>query len=658
MCGIAGFLNLTQPSFQADERLLDRMQHSMIHRGPNGYRHWISHNKQLGFTHRRLSIVDLRENGAQPMVTHDGRWVISYNGEIYNSPQLRQELEQLGYRYFSATDTETILYAFDAWGLKALERFEGMFAFALYDTVNDEIFLVRDRIGIKPLYFSLQGGVLSFASEIKTLWPLPWIEKKLNPKGLYHYLTYMVTPAPMTIYDGVYKLPAGFYMKIDAARAVSFHEWYNPAQPTTVYDPRDLNNEQFCIDTIRRMLRRSIKQQLMSDVPYGVFLSGGIDSSLNVALMSECTDKVKTFNVSFSDGPELSEVEWARKVSQAFNTEHYEIEINEKDAFDFFTTMVHHQDEPLADCVCVPLYYVSKLLRDSGVVVVQVGEGSDELFCGYKTYGSYIDSYNNYWQPATKLIPPFARPLASLLAKPLVGNNMLYQDLLNRWISDRHFFWTGAMAFPETYKRSLWQRNETSHAAPVGQDVDPIIAQIYPGLSQAYDSYAIVDYHLKQLYKHDPRADFLKSMTYLEFKHRLPELLLMRCDKMTMATSVEGRVPFLDHHLVEFAFQIPAHLKYRNGETKYILKKACEGILPHDVIYRTKMGFAAPTKRWFKQGAYFRSYFGDLLATKKESLQQFMRVDEIEQLFLKTQADQDSSLYLWVLQNVLATDVL
>lgn len=654
MCGIAGFLNLSQNGFQVDERLLDRMQQSMVHRGPDGYRHWVSSNKQLGLTHRRLSIVDLTNNGTQPMTSRDGRWVISYNGEIYNASELRRELEQLGYTYFSSTDTETILYAFDAWGVEALNRFEGMFAFALYDTVNDELYLVRDRIGIKPLYFCMQGGMVSFASEIKALWTLPWVEKKLNPQGLYHYLTYMITPAPMTLYEGVYKLPAGFYMKIDRGRTISFHEWYNPLKPAIVYDQKDLNNEQFCIDTIRTMLRRSIKQQLMSDVPYGVFLSGGIDSSLNTALMSECTDKVKTFNVSFSDGPELSEVEWARTVAKTFNTEHHEIEINEKDAFDFFTAMVYHQDEPLADCVCVPLYYVSKLLRDSGVVVVQVGEGSDELFCGYKTYGSYVDSYRSYWQPASKIVPQFARPLARL-AKPLIGNNLLYQDLIDRWVSDRHFFWSGAMAFPEAFKRQLW--NKTLSASYSLND--PIISKIYPEFNQAYDSYAVVDYHLKQLYRHDPKADFLKSMTYLEFKNRLPELLLMRCDKMTMATSVEGRVPFLDHHLVEFAFQIPAHLKYRNGETKYILKKACEGILPNDVIYRPKMGFAAPTKRWFKEGAYFRDYFGDLLATKKSSLQEFMNVAEIERMLAQTQQPgQDHSLYLWVIQNVLATDVL
>ncbi len=652
MCGIAGFLNLAHKSFQADERLLDLMQQSIAHRGPDGYRHWISKDKQLGLTHRRLSIVDLTENGAQPMVTRDGRWVISYNGEIYNAPELRPALEQLGYRYSSTSDTETILYAFDAWGIKALERFEGMFAFALYDTHTDELLLVRDRMGIKPLYFSLQGGILSFASEIKALCTLPWVVKKLNPRGLYHYLTYMVTPAPMTLYEGIYKLPAGFYMKIDAKRNVTFYEWYNPLTPTIIYNQKDLNDEQFCVDTIRTMLRRSIKQQLMSDVPYGVFLSGGIDSSLNTALMSECTDKVKTFNVSFSDGPELSEVQWARKVAKAFNTEHHEIEINEKDAFDFFTKMVHYQDEPLADCVCIPLYYVAKLLRDSGVVVVQIGEGSDELFCGYKTYGSYVDAHRSYWQPANKLIPQFARPLFKHLATPLVRNNILYQDLIQRWSSNRHLFWTGAMAFSETAKQPLW-RDQVG--IPV---VDPVIAQIYPELNQSYDSYAIVEYHLKQLYRRAPQADFLTSMMYLEFKQRLPELLLMRADKMAMATSVEGRVPFLDHHLVEFAFQIPAYFKYKNGETKYILKKACEGILPHDVIYRPKMGFAAPTKRWFKEGTYFRNYFGDLLATKRSSLKEFMNVSELERMFNTTQTGQDYSVHLWTIQNALATDIL
>ncbi len=648
MCGMGGYLNLSNPSFSCEEQHLNAMQNAMAHRGPDGYGIWISDNKQMGLVHRRLSIVDLSSAGAQPMIDNNRSVIVSYNGEIYNNTELRAELESLGYTYKSRTDTETILYAYQEWGIDCIKRFEGMFAIALYDCAKDELYLIRDHIGVKPLYFSLQGDILSFASEIKVLWTLPWITKELNTRGLYHYLTYLVTPAPLTLYKEIYKLPAGFYIKVDAKRTVSYNEWYNPVRPTITYSQQELNDEQFCIERIRSMLRSSIKRQMMSDVPFGVFLSGGIDSSLNVALMSEFVDNVKTFNVSFSDGPEFSEVEWARKVARQFNTDHHEIVISEKEAFEFYQKMVYHQDEPLADCVCVPLYYVAKLLKDSGTTVVQVGEGSDELFCGYSQYARYINLYNTYWLPS-QLIPKPLRKAGYFIASQLFADKKNHLGKMKEWVDGKHLFWSGATAFTETWKQQLWQGATES-------EYDPILEKIYPGIDQSLDSYSIVSYHLDQLKHYDSQADFLKRMIYLEFKQRLPELLLMRVDKMAMATSVEGRVPFLDHNFVEFVFQIPTHLKYKNGVTKYILKKACEGILPHDVIYRKKMGFAAPTQRWYKSGAYFKPYFQELLAKRGQS---HINVAHVQELFLKNQnPEYDYSLYLWVLNNVMATDIL
>jgi asparagine synthase (glutamine-hydrolysing) len=651
MCGIAGYLNCSVSSFPVNKDHLENMQRAIAHRGPDDYDTWISPNHQLGLVHRRLSILDLSAAGKQPMMDREQTVVISYNGEIYNNPELRKELEALGYTYSSNTDTETILYAYKEWGIDCIKRFDGMFAIALYDLKKDELYLIRDRIGIKPLYFSVQGDVLSFASEIKALWPLPWIKKELNPQGLYHYLTYLVTPAPMTLYKGVYKLPASFYIKVDTQRNITFHEWYSPLVPAITYSKKELNDEQFCIDRLRSLLRASVKKHMLADVPVGAFLSGGIDSSLNVALMSEISDKVQTFNVSFSDGPEFSEVEWARKVAQQFNTEHHELVISEKEAFSFFEKMVHHQDEPLADCVCIPFYYVAKLIRDSGVKVAQIGEGSDELFCGYSSYARYLD-INNYWQPSQALLPaPIRRGIYTTL-HTVFPNKTVRLEPIKNWADGKNLFWSGAAIFSEERKKGLYL------AQDVAQE-DPVIAKIYQGLQQSTDSYSIVDYHLRQVKKYDPNADFLKSMIYLEFKQRLPELLLMRADKMAMATSVEGRVPFLDHHVVEFAFQIPTYLKYKNGVTKYILKKACEGILPHDVIYRKKVGFAAPTKRWFKEGSYFKPYFKDLLKTKHATMAPYLSRETIEALYTQNQrVDWDNSIELWILQNVLATDVL
>lgn len=647
MCGIAGYKNLSSQQLTIESEYLERMQKVLEHRGPDGYRIWLSQEYQIGIMHRRLSIVDLSQAGFQPMFNHNKTIMVVCNGEIYNHPRLRTQLEQLGYRYRSNSDTETIVYAYEQWGIEAINKLEGMFAIALFDMRTNELYLVRDRIGIKPLYFSLQGNILSFASEIKALWQLPWITKTINPQGLYHYLTYLVTPAPLTLYQGIYKLPAGHYLKVDAHNEVTFHEWYNP-MPQEIAPARE---ESYYVEQLRMLLRNSVRDHMMSDVAYGVFLSGGIDSSLNVALMSEYTDRVKTFNISFADGKEYSETHWAQKVSDQFNTEHYSLEITEKEAFEFFERMVYHQDEPLADCVCIPLYYVSKLLKDSGVTVVQVGEGSDELFCGYNAYAQYINLYNRYWKHSQRFIPAFARKTASSLFATLFPDHHQHKAILHNWSHNKFPFWSGAIAFPELWKRNFLKEQHN-------QTPDPILEKIYPGFSSEYHSYAIPEYHLQQLRKRNPQADFLQAMIYLELKQRLPELLLMRVDKMTMATSVEARVPFLDHKIVEFAMQIPSQLKYKNGTTKYILKKACEGILPHDIIYRKKIGFAAPTMRWFKQGNYFKPYFLDLVHSKNRQWDNYINTDAVKKLYHRNQHENiEYSVQLWTLQNLLAINL-
>ncbi len=651
MCGFAGYIKTTSKEFLIDEKLFHSLHTRISHRGPDAYKVWFDKDLEIALIHRRLSIVDLSDAGIQPMFDKQQSVVICFNGEIYNYKALRIELEGLGYQFVSKSDTEVFLYAFKQWGIACLDKLEGMFSGLLGNLKTEEWYLFRDRMGIKPLYFSLKGGYISFASEIKSLVELPWITKKLNERAMYHYLTYMVTPAPLTLYEGIYKLPAAHYIKIDPYKNVTFHEWYSFLKPSIVYDKKDLNNEEFCIATIRTLLKEAVQKRMIADVPFGVFLSGGIDSSLNVALMSEFTDKVKTFNVSFSDGQEYSEIAWARKVSKIYNTEHYEITISEKEAFQFFEKMVDYQDEPLADCVCIPLYYVSKLLKDSGVTVVQVGEGSDELYCGYQNYVNYVDAYKKYYQPA-RYIPQSVKQAGVWLAAQIFPSKTYHRSLLEQWASGRHLFWSGAMAFQELQKKTFYTKINQS-------EYDPVLEKIYPGFDQSFDSYAVVDYHLKKLYQEDPSADFLKSITYLELKQRLPELLLMRVDKMTMATSVEGRVPFLDHKHVEFALQIPSHLKYKNGQAKYILKKACEGILPHDVIYRKKVGFAAPITRWFKEGVYFKPYFKEIMKKKLNNHSSFLNEFEIETMLSKTELGLvDHSVHLWVTQNLLSHELI
>ncbi len=625
----------------------------MVHRGPDGYRLWISPDKQSGLVHRRLSIVDLTPAGFQPMTDSEQTIIVCCNGEIYNHLSIRAQLEQY-YQFKSRSDTETILYAYKHWGISMLDHLEGDFAIVIIDLKKNETYLIRDRIGVKPLYFSTQSGMLSFASEIKALWPLPWITRNLNEQALHHYLTFLVTPAPLTLYKNIYKLPAGFYLKLDAKKNISFVEWYNPLNAAQEWHnsmPQE-KTEFFYEQQILLLLQQAVKKRLMTDVPLGAFLSGGIDSSLIVACMAAMTDNVKTFNISFADGPEYSEVQWARMIANKFGTDHHEIVITEKDAFNFFESMVYHQDEPLADCVCIPLYYVSKLLKDNGVTVVLVGEGSDELFCGYESYVRYLNTYYRYWNPSQKYIPEFMRKGLYYAATQLFPAKMNRLDMIKNWADGKHLFWSGATAFSELWKKNIVYNQQTdSH--------DPILEQIYPTFGQHADSYALVQYHLKKVKKEFPQSDFLTSMIYLELKQRLPELLLMRVDKMGMATSIEGRVPFLDHKLVECALMMPTSLKYNKGVTKYILKKIAEKMLPEEVVYRKKVGFAAPTMRWFKHGTYFKPYFNDLMQTKRKDWGAYINFDEVNRLFIKNQeSSSEYSVQLWALQNVLACTII
>jgi len=589
----------------------------------------------------------LSQAGAQPMMDEKKSVVIVFNGEIYNYLELRALLQQDGYLFSSHTDTEVILYAYKKWGIACLDYLDGMFAFALFDIHTQELYLVRDRIGIKPLYFSMQSQVLSFASEIKALWELPWIEKQIKQEALSYYLSYLATPAPMTLYEGVYKLPAGFYLKCAAQRNVTFHQWYDPAR-AIISSPPYTYDEAYYIDGIRTLFDNAVKKRMRADVPVGVFLSGGIDSSLNLAHMARYTQQLKTFNVSFDDGPELEERAWARMVAQKFGAEHHELIISEKEAFESFQKVIHHQDEPLGDPVCIPLYHVSHYAKKMGVTVVQMGEGSDELFCGYPMYADYVN-LNRYWQLSQRFIPATVRHGLSYAASwyPCKPNK---KDIISRWAQGQPLFCTGALVFSEKWKQKIM------HTMEVNQMHDPIIEQIYPSFPQYSDSYGMIEYHRVQLHNYDPNADFIKSIGYVELKHRLSELLLMRVDKMTMAAGIEARVPFLDYKLVEFALQIPYFLKYKHDTTKYILKKACEGIIPNEVIYRKKVGFNAPTTRWFKSGHYFKEQLHDMLHSSTNGIVPMLNISAINTMISEnsTQTTVDYAPQLWALHNVLA----
>lgn len=645
MCGFAGIVLGEGSAVSIHQKVLDHLEHSLVHRGPDAGGQWLSSDRSVALVNRRLKIIDLSIAGAMPMERQALGLIISYNGEIYNYKSLRAELEVLGYLFASHSDTETILYAYHAWGIACLKKLDGIFAFALFDQRSNELFLVRDRMGVKPLYFTQQAGVFSFASEIKALWCLPWNTKQLSAVALYHYLTFMVSPAPYTAYEQVYKLPAGFYAKIDAARAITFHEWYSPLENESGNTVQLYNDEQFCVETIRSLLIQSAQKRMVADVPVGALLSGGLDSSLAVALMAYTGSTIQTFTVGFADGPEHDEMAWARLVAEQFGTQHHELLLSEQEAFTFYEQMVYQLDEPLADCVCIPFYYVTKLARDCNIHVVQVGEGADELFFGYPSYGRQAAMQQRLWNPAQRYL---AQPMRSIIAKtvkPFLPSSTRYSELLQSWVDGKPVFWSGAIAFSEYQKRSVMHD-------PGEVAYDATVAKIYPGLRQTYDSYSFVDYHLKQLHERMPQADFGQQCMYLELKQRLPELLLMRADKMAMANSVEAREPYLDYRLVEFLLQVPLSLKFKHGITKYLLKKVAHGLLPDVIINRKKLGFGAPTARWFNQGELFPQYFNAVKQKTWHPAQEAMKIKLLQALLQEHPSV--AAVQKWVLQQLWA----
>lgn len=580
MCGICGVWEYGATRGRVDRNLLVSMRDAMTHRGPDDAGELIFDEARGGLGFRRLSIIDLSPAGHQPMHGCTDRVWLVFNGEIYNHAKLRQELEQRDHIYASRTDSETILHLYEERGLDFVNDLEGDYAIAIWDADREQLVLVRDRAGVKPLYFYHQNGRFMFASEIKAILQHPEVTPELNEEALYHYLTFVTTPAPQTLFKDIKKLPAGHMLTIDRRGEVQIRQYWDALPAAT--PSADLSESEHEAN-ILKLLRESVGKRMMSDVPFGVFLSGGVDSSANVALMSELmTQPVRTFTVGFEDCEELNELDSARAISQRFGTDHHEVMIGRKEMQKFLPDLVFHQDEPIADPVCVPLYYVSKLARDTGTIVVQVGEGSDELFAGYDWFRTYLEIEDRFWRHAVR-VPVAARRAAAALALPFVQKVLkkrLASELVRRLGANESLFWGGAIVFDETMKSSVLTRAARAN---------------YNGTS----TYEVVRRYQETFAAARPGADAAARMTYLELKLRLPELLLMRVDKITMATSVEARVPFLDHHLIEYAMNLPREMKIKGQTGKHILKRALESILPHEVLYKPKRGFGAPVHEWF-----------------------------------------------------------
>lgn len=658
MCGIAGWLSLPGGR-DVNPGVLARMRDTMVHRGPDGEGMWTAPDRRAGLAFRRLAIVDLSPSANQPMFNEDGSVVVVFNGEIYNHIGLRAKLSACGHVFRTDhSDTETIVHGWEEWGPGVLDHLEGMFAIGLWDARTRRLFLARDRIGIKPLYFAWAGGGFLFASEIKALLAHPGVSRDLEDVAVWHYLSFLTTPAPLTMFRGIYKIPAGFHLTVSSDGAFAAGRWWDalPGRSPELDELKGLSRRaasEYAARTIRRILDAAVEKRLMADVPLGVFLSGGVDSTAITALAARHSDRpVRTFTVGFSDHERLNELDWARQAAAAFRTDHHEVLVDEAAMRAYLPSLIRTQDEPIADWVCIPLYFVSKLAKDSGTTVVLVGEGSDEQFCGYQSYMAHLDMHRRYWAPFARLPRPLRRAAGRLAdwAAGLEDRHDRYLDVLIRAGYDREAFWSGANVFPEARKRRLVARDALrTPSFPV-----PLLASgLLPETWSRPDTYEVVRSFFSRLDAEAPSADFLARMSYSEFKLRLPELLLMRVDKVGMSVSIEPRVPFLDHELVAFTMGLPMGLKVGDGVSKSLLKQALRGVVPDAIIDRPKMGFAAPMAEWLRgdfgramEGEIARSRFFERFPARREGVLDLLRRHRAH--------DSDFALYLWTFYNAIA----
>ena len=576
MCGIAGIVSLDGKPI--DDELLVRMRDTMVHRGPDGAGIWISSDKRIGLSHRRLSIIDLSQEANQPMCNEDGSLWVVFNGEIYNHAEIRLDLERLGGHRWRTdhSDTEVILHAFEQWGINCIERFRGMFAIVLWDARTQDLWFIRDRIGIKPLYYSVHHGRITFASEIKALLQDPDQKRSVHEEAFYHYLSFLTTPAPQTLFEGVKKVPAGTWLRVGRSGDIQetrYWDVWDHATPLIGVSDMDI------AERILHELRVSVGLRKVADVPVGVFLSGGIDSSANAVLFSEGEERpIKTFTIGYEGDYQSyrNETPFARQIATRVGAEHHELLLTQRDLIDFLPRMVHLQDEPIADPVCVPVYYVSRLARENGVIVCQVGEGADELFWGYPSWKMALQL-----QHYDRLPVPNPLKRLGLASLRLLGKEQtFYYEWLRRGCLDQPIFWGGAEAFTEAQKQRL---------------LSPRLRKKLGGLT----SWEVLKPIRQRFEDNAWEKSTLNWMSYLDLRLRLPELLLMRVDKMGMGVGLEGRVPFLDHKFVELAMSIPESVKTRHGTLKYIFKKAVRGLIPDELIDRPKQGFGVPVYEWF-----------------------------------------------------------
>ena len=569
MCGIAGFTRAVLESCDAP-RVLERMGASIRHRGPDAGDQYL--DEHVGLRHQRLSIIDTSELGAQPMRSASGRFVIVYNGEVYNFPELRRELEAEGVRFRGHSDTEVILALYEKTGSDCLSRLNGMFAIAVWDRELKSLFLARDRLGKKPLYVWRSGQRLAFASEIKALLEVPGVERRLRPDAVKDFFAYQYVPDPKSIFENIEKLAPGHCMHVEAS-GVRTERWWDVSFAT----PRHGDENDFA-EELLALLDDSVRRRMLSDVPLGAFLSGGVDSSAVVGLMSANSETpVTTCAIGF-ESEAHDETVHAAAVARLFKTDHHEFTVG-GDVEASLIEVAAFFDEPFADPSFLPTYFVSRMARRA-VTVALAGDGGDESFAGYGKY--LVEERERRWRgrlPASlrhDVLGPLGERLSGS-ARPSLqrGANLLRS--LGASSADGFFICNSF------FREDLWRRLATGPLARSARDHDPA--------ENTRRHYAAAD-----------TDDPLGRALYTDLKTYLPGDILVKVDRMSMANSLECRAPFLDYRIVEFAASLPSEMKLRDGTSKYLLKRTLSRLLPDEILQRRKMGFVSPVADWLRHG--------------------------------------------------------
>ena len=624
MCGICGVLNLREGNFPALE--IEAMANSLRHRGPDD--HGIFFSGPVSFGFRRLSIVDLA-GGKQPMSNEDSTVWIVFNGEIYNHHELRPLLERRGHSYSSSSDTETILHLYEEYGPDCVHHLRGMFAFAIWDSLRKRLFCARDRLGIKPFYYAVREERFIFASEMKALFELDDVQCRLNRRALPEFFAFGYLSSEETLFDGVRKLMPGHYLVVDLAardkRPRVTQYWDLDITPSAV-----VRSESDCIEEFRRLFRETIQGHLMSDVPVGVFLSGGLDSSSIAAEMAALRkEPIQTFAVGYVDN-RYSELPYARLTAEYIGSEHNEVLLGPEEFFECLPSLIWSEDEPVVWPSSVALFFVSRLAAEK-VKVVLTGEGGDEMFAGYLKYRATLwnlQASSLYRKFVPSPLQRMARELLSSQIRPdWIARKLRHSFLYHPDRFEEIYFDNFHCAFPEMQQTELFTRELSDELC----DADP-----YANCMKFFPS-------------NGDKGNLLNHLLYLDIKTYLVELL-MKQDQMSMAASIESRVPFLDHKLVEFAAHLPAKYKLRYFTGKYLLRRAMEDRLPPEIIRRTKKGFPTPVQPWLRGPLFER--LSTTLTDGRLAERHIVRRDYVDKLLqLHRQGDSSATEGCWRLLN-------